>query len=46
MITRRAIFRAILLGLVPGLLLASCNSAQDGEYSRQRQPRDSGSGGY
>jgi hypothetical protein len=46
MTARRAVLRAILLGLVPGLLLASCKSAQDGDYSRQRQPRDGGSGDY
>lgn len=45
MSARRAFLRAIGLGLVPGLLLASCRHWQEGSYSRQQQPRDGGEGG-
>jgi len=44
---RRAFLRALGLGLLLALLLASCKHWQDGDNPRPQQQRDGGgSGGY
>lgn len=45
MLARRALLRALCLGLPASLLLAGCKHWQTGDYSVLPQTRDGGGGG-